>query len=63
MYFQFFYTLKVDTVYQKFLTTHTCSCFCVMEFRKQINVFCTSEASLCLTQKNNFCIMNKIKLV
>ena len=39
------------------------SVFCVMKFRKQNNIFCTSKASLWFTQKNNFCIMNKIKLI
>ena len=63
MCLHFFYTVQVDTVYQKFFTAHTCFCFYVMEFRKQKNIFCISEASLCFTQKNNFCIMNKIKLV
>ena len=48
---------------KKFFTTHASFCFYVMQFRKQKNIFCTSEASLCFTQKNNFCIMNKIKLV
>ena len=46
---------------KKFFTTHeteACFCFYVMEFRKQKNIFCTSEASLWFTQKNNFCIMN-----
>ena len=28
-----------------------------MEFKTQKNIFCTSEASLCFTQKNNFCIL------
>ena len=31
--------------------------------QKKKSIFCTSEALLCFTQKNNFCIMNKIKLV
>ena len=48
---------------KKIFTAHASFCFYVMEFRKQKNIFCTSEASLCFTQKNNFCIMNKIKLV
>ena len=48
---------------KKFFTSHVCFCFYVTEFRKQKNKFCTSEASLCFTQKNSFCIMNKIKLV
>ena len=43
---------------KKFFTTYACFCFYVMEFRKQKNIFCTSEASLWFTQKNNFCIMN-----
>ena len=48
---------------KKFFTTHACICFYVMEFRKQKKIFCTSVALLCFTQKNNFCIMNQIKLV
>ena len=60
--FFFLYSVQVDTV-KKFFTTHACFCFYVMEFRKQKNIFCTSKALLCFTQKNNFCIMNKIKLV
>ena len=48
---------------KKFFTTHASFCFYVMQFRKQKDIFCTSEALLCFTQKNNFCIMNKIKLV
>ena len=63
MYFQIYYTVKVDTVYEKVLNNSYLLLFYVMEFRRQINIFCTSEASLCFTQKNNFCIMNKIKLV
>ena len=63
MCFYFFYTVQVDNVYQKFFTTHAWFCFCVMKLRKQRNIFCTSEASQPFTQKNNFCIMNKIKLV
>ena len=46
-----------------FFTTHSCFCFCVMEFRKQKNIFCISESSLCFAQKNNFCVTSKIKLV
>ena len=53
----------MDTVYQKLFTTHAFFCFYVMQFRKQKNISSTSEASLSFTQKNNFCIMNKIKLV
>ena len=48
---------------KKFFTTHASFCFYVMQFRKQKNIFCTSEASLCFTQKNNFCVIKKIKLV
>ena len=61
MCFHFFCTVKVDI--KKFLTTHACFCFFVMEFSEQKNMLCTSEASLWFTQKNNFFIMNKIKLV
>ena len=60
----FFFIVLVDTFYQKVLYN---SClllfFCVMKFRKQNNIFCTSKASLWFNQKNNFCIMNKIKLI
>ena len=48
---------------KKFFTTHASFCFYVLQFRKQKNIFCISEASLCFIQKDNFCIMNKIKLV
>ena len=41
--------------YQKVF--YNCFCFYVMEYRN-----CTSESLLCFTQKNNFCIINKIKL-
>ena len=50
MCFIFFYTVQVDTI-KKFFTTHTYVCFFVMEYRKQKNIFCTSEALLCFTQK------------
>ena len=64
MCFHFFYTVQVDTIYQKVLFLfHACFCFYAMEFRKQKNIFCTSEGFLCFTHKTNFCIMNKIKLV
>ena len=58
-HFFFFFIVLVDTFYLKVLA----SVFCVMKFRKQNNIFCTSKASLWFTQKNNFCIMNKIKLI
>ena len=58
--FHFFYNVQVD---KKFFTTYACFCFYVIEFKKQKNTFCTGKASLCLLKKNNFCIMNKIKLV
>ena len=63
MCFYFFYMEQVDTIYQKVLYNSCCFCFYIMEFRKQKNIFCTSEALLCFTQKNNLCIMIKIKLV
>ena len=63
MCFHFLYTMQADIVYQKFFIAHACFCFYVMEFRKQKNMFCTSEALLCFTRKNNFCIKNKIRLV
>ena len=59
MCFHFLPNVHVDTICQKFFTTRACFCFYVMEFKKQKNVFCTSEALLCFTQKNNSCIMNK----
>ena len=60
--FSIFYILyTVDTVYQNVLCNT--GCLYIMELKKQKNILCTREASLCLTQKNNFCIMNKIKLV
>ena len=34
---------------KKFLTSF---CFCIMEFRKQKNMFCTSATLLCFTQNN-----------
>ena len=59
-----FYVLYKWTLFIKtFFTTHACFYFYVIEFKKWKNIFCTSEALLCFTQKNNFCIMNKIKLV
>ena len=41
---------------KKFFTTRASFFFYVMLFRKQNNIFCTSEASSCFTQKINFCI-------
>ena len=56
--------LKSWTLFiKKFFTTHACFCFYNMEFRKEKNIFCPSKASLWFTQKNNFFVMNKIKLV
>ena len=37
-------------------------CTTRLSFYKRSKLFCTSETSLCFTQKNNFCIMTKIKL-
>ena len=39
------------------------SVFTSWNLKKQNNIFCTSEVSLCFTQKNNFCLLSKIKLV
>ena len=51
MWFPFFYTVQMGTI-KNFLTTRACFCFTVMEFRKQKNIFCTSEALLlCFIQK------------
>ena len=58
-----FVLYKWTLTIKKLFTTHACVCFYVMELRKQRNIFCTSEPSPWFTQKNNFCIMNKIKLV
>ena len=66
MCFHYFYTVQVDTVYQKVLYNSFLFLFLrgyVMEFRKQKKIFCTNEDSFCFTQKNNFCIMNKVRLV
>ena len=57
------FSIQWEMFIKMFFTTHACFCFCVMEFRKQKNIFCISESSLCFAQKNNFCITNKIKLV
>ena len=54
---------KWTLLMKKLCTTHACFCFYVIEFRKQKNMFCTSEVLLCFAQKNNFCIITKIKLV
>ena len=60
----FLYCASRQTLFiRKFFATHACFCFYVMGFRNQKNIFCTSGALLCFTEKNNFCIMNKIKLV
>ena len=62
--FPLFYILyKWALFIKKFFATHASFCFYVIEFGRQKNVFCTSEALFYFTQKNNFCIMNKIKLV
>ena len=34
MCFRFLYIVQVDTVHQKFFTTHAYFCFYVMEFKK-----------------------------
>ena len=51
------------TLYQKVLYNSCFFLFLRNTIQKQKNIFCTSEASLCFTQKKNFCRMNKIKLV
>ena len=51
MCFHFLYIVQVDTVYQKVL------------YNSCLFLLLRHGASLCFTQKNNFCIMNKIKLV
>ena len=51
MCFHFFHDIQMATVNENFFTTDVCFCFYVMEFRKQKNIFCTSEDSLCFTQK------------
>ena len=60
MCFFFFILCKWTLLIETFFPSHACCCFYVMKLRKQKNIFCTNEASLCFTQKNNFCIMNKI---
>ena len=62
MSFHFFLNVHVDTI-KKFFTTRACFWFYVIQFRKQWNIFCTSEALLCFTQKYIFFIMIKIKLI
>ena len=57
--FHFFMLYKWTLFIKKFFTTDDCFGFYIVEFRKQKSIFCTSEASLCFTQKNNLCIMNK----
>ena len=52
MFFQFLYTVQVDTVYQNVL--YNTGCLYIMELKKQKNILCTREASLCLTQKKKF---------
>ena len=49
--FTFFILYKWTLFMKKFFTTHASFCFCVIHFRKQKNIFCTSEALLCFTQK------------
>ena len=62
--FPLFFILYKRTLFiKKFFTTQVSFCFYVMQFRKQKNLFYKSEASLCFTRKNNFCIKNKIKPV
>ena len=66
MCFHFFYTVQVDTVYQKdFCNSCLFLFFLFLRWNSENkkNIFCTSEASLCFTQKNNFCIINKTNLV
>ena len=45
MCFYFFFTVQVDTVYQNVLCNSYLFLFYIMEFRKQKNIFYTSEAS------------------
>ena len=58
-----FSILNKWTLYQKGLYKSRFFLFLRHTIQKQKNIFCTSEASLCFTQKKNFCRMNKIKLV
>ena len=59
MCFHFFMLYKWTLFIKKFFTTHDCFGFYIIEFRKRKSIFCTSEVSLCFTQKSNLYIMNK----
>ena len=73
--FQYFYfiQIKIKIMFPLFLYCTSGHCLSkssfqlmlvsvyIMEFRKPKNIFCTSEASLCFTQKSIFWIMDKIK--
>ena len=59
MCFHFFMLYKWTLFIKKFFTTHDCFGFYIIEFRKRKSIFCTSEVSLCFTQKCNLYIMNK----
>ena len=62
MCFRFIYTVQLDTAYQKVLYNSYLPLFLRHGIKKIKDHVCTSEAWLRFTQKNNFCIMNKIKL-
>ena len=47
---------------KKFMTTHACFCFYVMEFRKQNKIFCTSQALFWFTQKKTGLILFIIQI-
>ena len=62
MCFHFIYTVQLDTAYQKVLYNSYLPLFLRHGTKKIKDHVCTSEAKLRFTQKNNFCVMNKIKL-
>ena len=65
MFLHFLYTARVETI-QKLFAIHTCFCFCIMEFRKQKNLFWASATFYCLLfpcftqKKKKIPIMNKV---
>ena len=59
----FFYTVQIDNVYQKVLYNSCFFLFLRHEIQKTKEHILHKWGSLCFTQKNNFCIMNKTKLI
>ena len=62
MCFHFSYTKRVDTVYQKVLYTQLVPVFMLRSLKNK-KAYSEQVRLHCFTQKRNFCIMNKIKLV